>query len=293
MTVDVPQGVSPLTGLAALLLAQPGLRDVIAAVEQGRAATVDGAWGSSSALMVSALAQSRAGCLVVVLPRERELDEVVADITSFGIGLDEGGRVAKPVVLPSWPSLPSELSITDPILGSRLRVVRAFESEAPPRVVVTTIAALIQPVPSKAERTVASRSLKVGDEVDLDDLTRWLTARGFERVTAIELPGEFTIHGGIVDVFPPDSADPVRIELFGDEIESIRLFDAETQRKVRDLDEATITILAGAHPSVARVESSSPQSGSENSSRGRHQTEEPLTLALSPQSRGEGTRRRN
>ena len=290
MTVDVPQGVSPLTGLAARLLAQPGLRDVIAAVEQGRAATVDGAWGSSSALMVSALAQSRAGCLVVVLPRERELDEVVADITSFGIGLDEGGRVAKPVVLPSWPSLPSELSITDPILGSRLRVVRAFESEAPPRVVVTTIAALIQPVPSKAERTVASRSLKVGDEVDLDDLTRWLTARGFERVTAIELPGEFTIHGGIVDVFPPDSADPIRIELFGDEIESIRLFDAETQRKVRDLDEATITILAGAHPSVAGVESSSPQSGSENSSRGRHQTEEPLTLALSPQSRGEGTR---
>ena len=161
MSVDVPQGVSPLTGLAARLLAQPGLREVIAAVEQGRAATVDGAWGSSSALMVSALAQSRAGCVVVVLPRERELDEVVADITSFGIGLDEGGRVAKPLVLPAWPSLPSELSITDPILGSRLRVVRAVESEAPPRVVVTTIAALIQPVPSKAERTVASRSLKV------------------------------------------------------------------------------------------------------------------------------------
>ncbi len=294
MTVDVPQGVSPLTGLAARLLAQPGLREVIGAVEQGRAATVDGAWGSSSALMVSALAQSRAGCVLVVLPRERELDEVVADITSFGIGLDEGGRVAKPLVLPAWPSLPSELSITDPILGSRLRAVRAFESEAPPRVVVTTIAALIQPVPSKAERTVASRSLKVGDEVDLDDLTRWLTARGFERVTAIELPGEFTIHGGIVDVFPPDSADPIRIELFGDEIESIRLFDAETQRKVRDLDEATITILANAHVSHAGVESSSPQHdsvnlNSVNLNRGPHQTEEPLTLALSPQSRGEGT----
>ncbi len=244
MSVDVQQGVSPLTGLAARLLAQPGLRDVIAAVEQGRAATVDGAWGSSGALMVSALAQAAGGCVVVVLPRERELDEVVADIASFGIGLDEGGRAAKPLVLPSWPSLPSELRITDPILGSRLRVVRAFESDAPPRVVVTTIAALIQPVPSRAERAVSSRSLKVGDEVDLDELTRWLITRGFERVTAIELPGEFTIHGGIVDVFPPDSADPIRLELFGDEIESIRLFDVETQRKVRDLDEATITILS-------------------------------------------------
>ncbi len=289
MSVDVKQGVSPLTGLAARLLAQPGLRDVIAAVEQGRAATVDGAWGSSGALMVSALAQAAGGCVVVVLPRERELDEVVADIASFGIGLPTGSRDARPLVLPSWPSLPSELRITDPILGSRLRVVRAFESDAPPRVVVTTIAALIQPVPSRAERAVSSRSLKVGDEVDLDEVTRWLTARGFERVTAIELPGEFTIHGGIVDVFPPDSADPIRLELFGDEIESIRLFDVETQRKVRDLDEATITILSSVHPSVAGVESSSPQRGSDNSGRGRHQTTEPLTLALSPQSRGEGT----
>ena len=245
MAVDVEQGVSSLTGLAARLLMQPGLSDVIAAVEQGRAATVDGAWGSSSALMVSALAQTMGGCVVVVLPRERELDEVVADITSFGIGLPAGHRDARPVVLPSWPSLPSELRITDPILGSRLRVVRAFESEAPPRVVVTTIAALIQPVPSRAERAVASRSLKVGDEVDLEDLTRWLTARGFERVTAIELPGEFTIHGSIVDLFPPDSPDPIRLELFGDEIESIRLFDVETQRKVRDLDDVTITILSG------------------------------------------------
>ncbi|MBC8117129.1 MAG: transcription-repair coupling factor, partial [Candidatus Saccharimonas sp.] len=244
MTAAVSAAISPLTSLAARLLEQPGLRDVIAVLEQGRSTTVDGAWGSSAALTVSALTQKAPSTIVVVLPRERELDEFAADVASFGVS--HSGRTGedRPLVLPSWPSLPSELSITDPILGSRLRVLRAFESETPPSVVVTTISALLQPVPSRVERAVASRVLKVGDELDLEELTRWLTSRGFERVTAIEVPGEFTIHGGIVDVFPPDSSDPIRLELFGDEIESIRLFDVETQRKVRDLDEATITILS-------------------------------------------------
>ena len=242
--------IPPLTSLAAKLLEQPGLRDVIAMLERGHSTTVDGAWGSSAPLTVSALTQQAPSTIVVVLPRERELDEFAADVTSFGVTtFGRGGSSSvghdRPFILPSWPSLPSELSITDPILGSRLRVLRAFESDAPPRVVVTTISALLQPVPSRAERAVASRVLKVGDELDLEELTRWLTSRGFERVTAIEVPGEFTIHGGIVDVFPPDSSDPIRLELFGDEIESIRLFDVETQRKVRDLEEATVTILSG------------------------------------------------
>ena len=245
MSATDTDAISPLTDLAVKLLEQPGLREVIAVLEQGRSTTVDGAWGSSAALTVSALAQKAPSSIVVVLPRERELDEFAADVTSFGVS--HSGRTGenRPLILPSWPSLPSELSITDPILGSRLRVLRAFESDAPPRVVVTTISALLQPVPSRAERAVASRVLRVRTELDLEELTRWLTSRGFERVTAIEVPGEFTIHGGIVDVFPPDSSDPIRLELFGDEIESIRLFDVETQRKVRDLDEATITILSG------------------------------------------------
>ena len=244
MAAAATDAISPLTGLGTKLLAQEQLCDVIASLQQGRSTTVDGAWGSSAALMVSALTQKAPTTIVVVLPRERELDEFTADVASFGVSNLEQVGTDRPLVLPSWPSLPSELSITDPILGSRLRVLRAFESDAPPRVIITTISALLQPVPSRAERAVASRVLKVGVELDLEELMRWLTSRGFERVTAIETPGEFTIHGGIVDVFPPDSSDPIRLELFGDEIESIRLFDVETQRKVLDLNEATITILS-------------------------------------------------
>lgn len=231
------------------LLAATGFDDVLQALRNGDSVTIDGAWGSSAALVVSTLSLVAPNHVVVVLPRERELDEFAADVASFGFGPEKSGVSTErplPVILPSWPSLPRELSISDPILGSRLRVVRGFESANPPPVVVTTITALLQPVPNRGERTVASRLIKVGFDLDLDEIAEWLVARGFERVTAVEVPGEFCIHGGIVDIYPPDSSDPVRIELFGDEVESIRLFDVESQRKVATVEEIAITVLSPA-----------------------------------------------
>ncbi|MBS0204451.1 MAG: transcription-repair coupling factor [Planctomycetes bacterium] len=247
-----PDAAAQFARLAPLLLDSPGFPDVVAALQAGRGVTVDGAWGSSSALVVSALTRVAPNSIVVVMPRERELDDFAADLRSFGIHSSTSDRATGrgPEIAPAWQSLPRELSISDPILGNRLRVVRSLESDCPPRVVLTTIQALLQPVPSSVERKVASRLLKVGDELDQADLAAWLVSRGFERVTALEVPGEFSIHGGIVDIFPPDSPDPVRIELFGDEIESIRLFDVETQRKVASVDEIAITILSPADTST-------------------------------------------
>ena len=255
--------VSHIANLAPRLLELAGFRDVVQSLHAGNGVTIDGAWGSSAALVVSALTLVAPSSVVVVLPRERELDDFVADVASFGIGgwallpvepgagAEQTGKSAHPpMILPAWASLPQELSISDPILGGRLRVVRGFESDAPPRVVVSTMPSLLQPMPSREERKVASRQLKVGTDLDLDDMAAWLIGRGFERVTALEVPGEFSIHGGIVDIFPPDSSDPVRIELFGDEIESIRLFNVETQRKVASVDEIAITVLSPSDPNV-------------------------------------------
>lgn len=110
-------------------------------------------------------------------------------------------------------------------------------------VIVTSLPALMQPVPSRAERERGTRTLRVGTELDVDEFLRWLVERGFQRVPAIEAPGEFCMHGGILDVFSPDSVDPLRIELFGEEIESIRRFDVETQRKVSDHREVRLTVV--------------------------------------------------
>ncbi|WP_373653440.1 transcription-repair coupling factor [Schlesneria sp. DSM 10557] len=245
--------IAQLTDLPGRMLTQPGMADVIARLRAGQDATVDGAWGSSASLAAVTLSQQAPGTLIVVLPHEKDVDGFISDASSFGIEPDN---------FPAWAAVPHELSITDPILGNRLRIPRAFESASPPRMIVTTIHALLQPVLTREARSVASRTVKVGDELDLDELTTWLVRHGFERTTALELPGEFSIHGGIVDVYSPDASDPVRIELFGDEIESIRLFDVETQRKVKDLTEVDLAIVTQlGHEGDAAPHTPEPQEG--------------------------------
>ncbi len=116
----------------------------------------------------------------------------------------------------------------------------AKNAKAGPSLVVTCLPAILQPVPARADIEDATRRIKVGDELSLEPLLDWLIERSFDRVTAVELPGEFCVHGGILDIYPPTESDPIRIELFGDEVESIRSFDVETQRRLNDLDEVAV-----------------------------------------------------
>ncbi|MGE3316948.1 MAG: transcription-repair coupling factor, partial [Planctomycetaceae bacterium] len=209
---------------------------VKAALQRGESGSIDGAWGSSCALVGAALAKSSPRPFVVILPQISDVDEFAADMAGF---LD-----SIPLIFPAWESLPKEHVASDVVFGARLRVLGALQSPAPGTVIVTSIEALLQTVPSRAERAGSTRTLKIGDEIDSQELLRWLVDRGFERVPAVEVPGEFSMHGGIVDVFAPDAEDPVRFELFGDEIESIRRFDASTQRKLEDLREISLTLVA-------------------------------------------------
>ncbi|HWL10305.1 MAG TPA: DEAD/DEAH box helicase, partial [Planctomicrobium sp.] len=211
-------------------------RSVIAALRKGSSGTIDGAWGSSCALVTAAVAQETDHPLLVVLPRISDVEDFAADLASL--------LPTPPVVFPAWETLPKERSVKDAVFGTRLRVLQRLESASPPKVIVTSFPALLQPVPAKELRQSGTRRLKIGESVDSEELLRWLVERGFERVSAIERPGEFCVHGGIIDLFPPDAIDPIRMELFGDEIESLRYFSTETQRKVSDLKEVEVTAVA-------------------------------------------------
>ena len=83
-------------------------------------------------------------------------------------------------------------------------------------------------------------TLKRGEEVDIEVLTAHLASVGYTQMDLVEMPGQFTRRGGILDVYSPESDRPVRIEFFGDEIETIRKFDPETQRSQSALDEAQL-----------------------------------------------------
>lgn len=228
--------VRDLPDLVGILRAVDSFQEVVAAMQRGMSGTIDGAWGSSCALTAAAIAEECSGPLLIVLPRISEIEDFAFDLASL---VD-----TPPVVFPAWEALPKEHSVSDSIFGARLRVLQQLESNQPPNVVIAALPALLQPVPSKDERQSGTRTLRVGDILDSDELLRWLVDRGFERVPAIEMPGEFSVHGGIIDIFSPEAVDPLRMELFGDEIDSLRWFDVETQRKVEDAKEIQLVAVA-------------------------------------------------
>ena len=95
---------------------------------------------------------------------------------------------------------------------------------------LTTVNALVQRVPPRAAFTGASLELRTNGTVQPEQLARFLEANGYGRAGTVMEPGEYAMRGGIIDLFPAGEADPVRLDLFGDTIESIRVFDPATQR---------------------------------------------------------------
>jgi transcription-repair coupling factor (superfamily II helicase) len=240
--------VSSLPDLVPLLRRQNGFSEVLAALQRGEAATIDGAWGSACALACAVLAQDVPATLVMVLPRLSEIDEFTGDLAGF-LAPELKGKT--PDIFPGWEALPREGEGKDSVFGTRLRVLSALRN-GKTKVLVTCMPALLQPVPTSEEVAAATRTWHVGESIDPDDLLRWLVSQGCDRVPVIELPGEVAMHGGILDVFPPDVTDPYRIEFFGDEIESIRRFDAATQKKLENLQQIEFTFLTPTiHPTDA------------------------------------------
>jgi transcription-repair coupling factor (superfamily II helicase) len=113
-----------------------------------------------------------------------------------------------------------------------------------PPILVTSIQALLQPSPRREAISAATRVLRKGERIEIEELLKWLVERGFHATSAVELPGEFSHRGGILDIFATDWLRPVRIELFDDEIESLRSFEVATQRSHETLEEIDVTVLS-------------------------------------------------
>lgn len=231
--LSAPPPVGDLKDLTRLIQRATGFPELLAALKNGRSATIDGAWGSASALTTAALGLHAPTTLVIVMAHVGDIDDFRDDVESFA-------GVA-PEILPAWDRLPRELDATDEIFGKRLRVMKQLAGPRPPRFIVAPFQAFLQPVPRPEIIEQLSRRLKVGDDCPLEELTAWLTQGGLARAEVVEVPGEFSTRGGILDVYPIDLPDPVRIEFFGDEIESIRPFDAGSQRSLDRWDSVTIT----------------------------------------------------
>jgi len=216
---------------------------------------VGGLWGGSCAYFAAGLASRLPAGILVVTSSPEHADEFAAD---FGLFLD-----ATPMRFAAWDILPDEDDLINyEVFGERLGVLRTllFERDedvtvtdgetaaAPPRkpeAIITSIQALLQPVVPPDALLSSALEFRVGEELRHDELAELLVDQGFERGDVAELPGEFAMRGGILDVFPFGTRRPLRVEFFDDRIESIREYDPGIQRSLRRLDRARILAIAG------------------------------------------------
>ncbi|MGH8792572.1 MAG: transcription-repair coupling factor, partial [Stackebrandtia sp.] len=135
---------------------------------------------------------------------------------------------------PAWETLPHErLSPRSDTVGRRLAVLHrlAHPGDAPVRVVVAPVRSMLQPQ-LRGLGDLEPVSLAVGDAADLSEIAHTLSDLAYTRVDLVEKRGEFAVRGGILDVFPPTEEHPLRLEFFGDEVESVRHFAIADQRSL-------------------------------------------------------------
>ncbi len=140
--------------------------------------------------------------------------------------------------LPAWDCLPYDRVSPNPEISARRMATLAALAHGMPGafVLLTTLNAATQRIPAREVLRAASFSARVGDRVDEGRLRSYLARMGFSLTDTVTEPGDYAIRGGIVDIYPPGVAGPVRLDFFGDVLDGARRFDPETQRTVEKLD---------------------------------------------------------
>ncbi len=161
---------------------------------------------------------------------------------------------------PAWDCLPYDRVSPNPALVSRRieTLCRLLIPAREPRIVLTTVAAMIQKVPPRAALKPASFRAAIGERLDIERLQKYLAHNGYSRAQTVREPGEFAIRGGIIDIFPPGTEEPLRLDLFGDELDGVRAFDPLSQRtteKRNTIDLKPMAELFLDEPSISRFRS--------------------------------------
>ncbi|WP_395671554.1 transcription-repair coupling factor [Phenylobacterium sp.] len=145
---------------------------------------------------------------------------------------------------PAWDCLPYDrigpsAGVSAQRMTTLWRLVQGLDAKTPV-LLVTSVPALLQRVPPIKTVKRASYAAKTGNSVEIADLEAYFAINGYQRASTVSERGEFAIRGGVIDVFPPSADEPVRLDLFGDTLESIRAFDPETQRSTKQLKEISL-----------------------------------------------------
>lgn len=192
-----------------------------------------GVSGSAVAYSLARVAAATDQPLVCICVGEREAQALEQDLALF---------TARPLVaFPGYEIPPYTPLAPDPsTMAARLAALnRALTASTPFIFIASAEAVIRRTIPTGLLNTLAELIIR-GEEIDQAALPRQLTAAGYETVALVQTVGEMSIRGGIMDIFPPGFEYPLRLDFFGDLLESLRLFDPITQRSVEELNEAII-----------------------------------------------------
>jgi transcription-repair coupling factor (superfamily II helicase) len=232
---------------------------------------VEGTWGSFARLLTAHISKTLHRPVLHICPHIDDADRAFDDLKTFGVaGVD---------LLPAWEGEEDLADATDETRSERLRIVSLLANPNGGKytdlVIAAPVQALCQPIPKPSALRESSLELKRNDALDPEAVIEWLINNSFERVDAVDLPGQFARRGGIIDIYAPLASEKVgagpracpdgsgqpqgvvptgpqsqalRIEFFGDTIESIREINLDTQRSTHEIE--SISIVAAASDAV-------------------------------------------
>ncbi|MGA8029034.1 MAG: transcription-repair coupling factor [Bryobacteraceae bacterium] len=206
--------------------------------------SVSGLVNTAKALYLVLLYQATEKPLFVLVDGNKEAETLLESTEVFFQLLFEGRDLPNPLLIPALDVLPHQrLSPHNEIAEKRAVGLWRLSAQKIPITVAPIASALLRTESAEFYRHLAL-TLRVHEEIPLDELVEHLENIGYERRDPVEMVGEYSVRGGIFDVFPAEAARPVRVEFFGDEIESIRQFDVESQRSISAISSTTLLPLA-------------------------------------------------
>jgi transcription-repair coupling factor (superfamily II helicase) len=223
----------------------PAVRALRESVERGEPLSLSAVNLAAQPFLAVLLAYLFPGRPIVVVTQNLRTQEVALQDVQTWLAYWTSSSAPPPVSLfyPSWEVLPHEARLPHvDVISERLETLVALSRKpvAEAGIVVTSVTALLERTFAPDELTRRTRRLRKGDRTDPLDFIEWLEAQGYEPEAQVTQKGELSLRGGIVDVWPLTGKFPVRLEFFGDELESLRTFDPLTQISRDEIAEVTI-----------------------------------------------------
>lgn len=253
----------------------PAFQSLLQQLARGAAGpfSISGLVNTARALYLTLLYEQTEKPLIVLVDGNKQAETLLESIEVFFHLLLEGRELPPPQIVPALDVLPHQrMSPHSEIAEKRAVALWRLSSQKIPVTVVPIASALLKTEPAAFYRQLAL-TLRVGEEIPLEDLVTHLESIGYEKREPVEMVGEYSLRGGIFDVYPAEATHPIRVEFFGDEIESIRQFDPETQRSVLKISTATLLPLEEyprAKPLLRQLAEAAEQADLELANPGEH-----------------------